>query len=213
MSKAKKATKTTKATKATKAARAVNFIGSLGYISVVIQWVVSISLLLPFILTLDFLNTPDKPAAPAPVPLPDAQSTANEPSLITFIGIAALVAIIIGLTIYIMAKMPVVLAKTSKKAAHSSSDVLTKAVLRISNQKDTKKIRERLAPRILLWVKLAAIILPVGLALLSLIQDNPIASGHVAVYTAALLADISLFFFVAQYGLAKAWKVSEKEIW
>ncbi len=188
----------------------VNFFGGFGYVMVVIQWVLAIALFVPLIEQLSILLPSSVEVVEPTVQTVDQPGS---PSIFTFIGLAALVTIMVGVTAYISVKMPSTIAKLSKRAVHKSSDALTSAVLRAKHQKDTKKRRERLAPQIILWLKGVTIVLPVALSYVARFQPETVLDNNLAVPMAVVFAGISITIFALQYGLARALGVKQKELW
>lgn len=189
-------------------ARFANTFGALGYVVAVFQWVLALALFVPLLEQADFLWPQQPPVVEVPVaPIP------TEPSILTFIGVAVLVIIMLALTVYIMVKLPSAIARTSRKVVHKGSDTVSSALLRVTKKPDTKKARERLAPRVIVFLKLAAVCLPVGLALASRYIPGQTADEAMVLFMASLLSNIAILLFMIQYFSAKVLTVKPADIW
>jgi len=189
-------------------ARFANTFGALGYVVVVFQWVLALALFVPMLNQVDLLWPQEPPVVDAPV-----VSAPSEPSILTFIGVAVIVAIMLALTVYIMLKLPSAVVRTSRKVVHKSSDTVSSALLHVMKKPDTKKARERLAPRVVAFLKLAAVCLPVLLVFLSRYIQGQTADDSLILFMASSLSNIAVLMFMVQYFGAKILKVNSADIW
>lgn len=188
----------------------VNFVGALAYLSVVIQWIMAVTLFAPLISEAPLLNP--EPVAVSPVES-SAAASANDPSIFTFIGIAIIVLIMIALTAYVLAKMPATLARTGRKVVKDSSSAIVTVAIKAAGKKDGKRLREKLTPKIVFIMKVAVVLLPILLSFLSRYLEDPILSQYLALYLSVMLANGSFLLFIIQYGMAYFLGVKRADIW
>ena len=175
-----------------------NFFGGLGYFFCVLQW--SWVLVLYFNILKDFVGffeSSDQLVEPTPATI----SSPISPFLIT---IGALVVIfMLALTFYVIIKMPSAINKSAKKIVHKSADSFAPLVLRIQKKKDNPKNKTKLTFELVLILKIALIIVPIILSILSRFISNQIIDFYIAICTSLFLAGLSLISFVIQYILVK----------
>lgn len=188
--------------------KVVNLFGGIAYMVVIFQWVIAGAFFIPSFEQLQL--------APKQAPVTTAvetSATPDGPTLFTFIGVAVIVLVMLMVTIYVIAKLPATLARSGRKVVHKSSSALTGVVIKATKKKDTKKLRDKLTPKIILYLKLVVVILPLVLAYLSQFQSEPLIEPALALYISALLADMSIFFFIVQYVFARILQVKPVDIW
>lgn len=191
--------------------KTVNFFGAVAYLSVVMQWVLALALFLPFIGNLSLLNPEPLPDTPETVVVAPAEP--SDPTLITFIGIAGIVLIMLGITAYVMARIPVTLARTGRKVVHESSSVITRATIKVSGKKSTKKLRDSLTPIVTLAMKALIVLLPMAITFSYRLTGELTIDPDTVLFASALIANISFALFSLQYCLAYLLSVKRADIW
>lgn len=187
-----------------------NFFDAAGYFSCTFQWLWVF--LLYFTLIESFArffiqDNPTKTVEPA-----TANGVVNNGSLSVIIVVV--ITIIMGIiTVYILLKMPSIIAKTGKTIVHQTADNIAPVVLQAQNKQDTKKNRTRLSARLVVVIKLLLVILPIVLAVFSIYLDQQIVDFYIVIIVSFWLASFSIMFFAVQYLTAKLFKLRENEIW
>lgn len=183
----------------------IDFFGGLGYLTCITQWIWSIILYFEPLKNLSnklmVIKTVEK------IEENITPEVAYNPSS-TIISIA-ITLIIIGLTIYVVTKIPIKLASNSKKIVHETTNKLTPIIIKITHQKKSKKTILKLTPKILIAIKLVVIILPVLLALSStLLADDQVFDIKISLIVSLFLMSMSFIWFIIQYIMAKIFQIS-----
>ena len=175
----------------------VTCLGAFGYLFCSLQWLWVALLYFSVIQSAVLLVAP--PAAPSV-----AQThMAALPGPIEMVIFAIITAIMIILTIYALVTMPSTIAKTGSKIVRETSEAITPVILRAQHKKETRTLRDKLTPRIVLFVKLLIITIPFVLTALSHLLTKPMISDSIAMTVGGWLALLSVFFFGVQYMAAR----------
>ncbi len=185
----------------------VNSFGALAYITLVIQWVLSLLVYAPL------LEALIPQSEPTPTPVVASPVVSEEPSMFIFFVAAFITIAVLVLTLVVLARIPLTIARTGKKTVATGSSALTDAYLKVTHKKPTKRLRLTIQPRAAIILKLLALLLPIGFAYGTTFVDDPGIDPTLAVFLAAFLADVVVVCFVAQYSLAYALKVPLKALW
>ena len=184
-----------------------NFIGGLGYLSCMMEWLWLVLLFYKQITSfLEFITPHNEPVK---------NVVANNPpvgSFYTFIAFAV-TALIIMLTVFLLVKIPLTIAKTSKQVVHKAAESAVPFVAKAVHKKPTKKARIKLTAEIIVAIKTLLVILPLVFTLVSQSITSQTFSFKISLTVSLFLAVNSTVIFIAQYLIAKLAKVSIQELW
>jgi len=186
-----------------------NFFGGFGYFFCLLQWFWTIILYFSLIETIAlFFNSKTENQIinnPAPVDI-----VSNTPLIIIAVIISV---IMIVLTIYVIYKIPSTIVRTGKKIVHETAENFTPIVLKIQHKKDTKIIHKKLTIRMIMFIKIMLIIIPVILSLTSQITQEQSFDYSIVIFISLWLACFSLVSFTIQYILASFLSVKMQYLW
>ncbi len=171
----------------------ITSLGAFGYLFCSLQWLWVALLYFSVIQSAILLVAP--PAAP---PVAQTHTTAL-PGPIEMVIFAIITAIMIILTIYALVTIPSTIAKTGNKIVYKTSEAITPVILRAQHKKETGTLRDKLTPKIVLFIKLLIIAVPFVLTALSHLLTKPMISDSIAMTIGGGLALLSVFFFGVQY--------------
>lgn len=182
----------------------VNVLGTLGYISVIFQWLWSAVVVgYPLLSSdMDFL-------IPTPSETQVTQTTFAQPSPITIAVVVIITILIFAFTFYALWKLPAAIgrrgAKATQQAAHALIPVIT------HHQATSKRERRRLSWRIIAIIKLTLALLPI----IALLFAQPIDKlPQEAVWIVAVFCMVcSLIYFGIQQLLVKFWRIDPESAW
>lgn len=183
-----------------------NAFGTLGYLSVLFQWVWSLLLFAYPSLKEDssgFLQPQQPTVTPPPIEInPDIAP------LLSFIAIVA-TAIILAITAVTLVRLPKTFGK--KAASVSQSTARTVLPLVIRHKKISKKKRLQLSHRIILALKVLAIITPLILLVFtpSILELGKQTAWAIGIFTATC----SAIYFALQQLIAWSRKVPRTDLW
>lgn len=184
----------------------VNFFGTLFYLSCLLQWMWATLPYMPSIVRLaEMLQGPED----TPAPIQEA-AVSGPPSLLLLIIAFAATAIVIGLTLYVLIKFPVTVAKSAQKITQNTSARIVPIVTR--HVKLPEKKRRRLTARIIVYLKLIICVLPVILCACTYFFETELEYG-ITMIIAAVLGLGSLLLLSAQLLIARWLKVKSNAIW
>ncbi len=173
-----------------------NTFGTLGYMSTTLQWAWLLVVSLP-------LFTQSKIAElilPSQQPTPIQPVTLQGPSqLWVFVGLVVSIVVIVA-TFFVLLRLPVSVAKTGKKISDKSAAAVIPVVTR--HKSITKKAKKKLSLRLVKLFKLALIIAPLGLLLLTYFIQTTLAHD-IVLFVGAFLTIGSLLWFSLQYIVAR----------
>jgi len=185
-----------------------NFFGSLGYLSCAMQWLWAILLYYSYLIGAVAFITPNPV-----VEVIETQPIVNQPpNPLMFVFGSIVLIVIVALTIYVIVKMPSIIAKTSQKLVHKSADSVAPTLLHIQNKKDTKKNKIKLTFGLVLAIKVFLIIVPVVASYLSQYIKDQTFDFNIAMYVGLFLAGCSLVFFAIQYTFMRLFSISKTDI-
>ena len=184
-----------------------NIFGTLGYMSLIVQWLwAGLTLGFPLFASDEFrtvfLPEPTTPAEPA------VSVSIPEPIAIMFMVLALIFAI--GITIYMIVAVPRTIGRVGKKVTVKSAE---KIVPYVTHHKHiSKKRKKTLLERITWSVKLALLALPI-LALLIPVSDDLGLAGEVVTGVGLLCAGFTLAWFGLQFLVAKLGALDPRDVW
>ena len=117
------------------------------------------------------------------------------------------------LTVYIVYKTPITIAKTGEKIVHSTAENIAPIVLHARHKKDTKSNHKIISIRLVIFIKIILIIIPVILSFTSQYIDSKQIDIYIAVYVSLWLACFSILSFAAQYIFAKLLSVKKQDLY
>lgn len=179
-----------------------NTFGALGYLFSTLQWFWVVMLYFSVLQAAVLFVSPS--ATPTPQP---QHATITLPGPVTTIILVVITLIMTALTLYALVKLPMNIVKTSSKAVHQASHAVTPVVLQMQHKKDTKKARKKLSTRVIVWLKLSLVALPILLAFGSSLLSRQFINHSVAMIISYGLACCSILFFVLQYTFAKLFRL------
>jgi len=186
-----------------------NFFGAIGYFCIVMQWFWVVLLYFSYIKSVISLMQPNnvdvKPAKNLvfSVQAPDP--------LLTLLGIIIAV-VMLGLTIFILIKMPSTIAKTSQKIVQKTANGIAPTLLHVQNKKETKKNKIKLTFELIIMLKIILIILPAFLSFMSQFIEKQTFAFDITMFIGIFLAGFSVTSFLIQYSLANFLNVKKCDI-
>ena len=187
----------------------VNALGSIGYFFGFLEWFWAIMLYFSVLKAFTLFVSPsvDQPVGQ------HATFAFTPPSPIEGIIIAVITVAMVLLSIYVLIKMPSNVIKTSNKVVHKASDAVVPMVIKAQHKTDTKKNRRLLSARIISIMKRLLVLIPTGFIVGSGLLDKQAIDYSIALVVGCMLALLSLFFFAAQYILARLLHIEMADIW
>ena len=187
----------------------MNFFGTFGYFVCLLQWFWGIILYFNYIESLALFITPSI-ESPVVKPVAVIETAPNIPLVILSVVITI---IMVAVTIYVIIKIPSTIYKTSKKIVRSTAENITPIVLKIQHKKDTKKVHLRLTFRLIIFIKISLIIIPVILSFASQFMEKQPFDYYIVMYVGLWLAVFSTLLFAIQYILASLLSINRQDIW
>lgn len=186
-----------------------NFFGGLGYLNCFLSWLWASLFYVSILLDSDYLQK-EKIVEPM-ITKPPVSTVTNPGSAL----LAAIVTVfIIGITIYVIYKVPKAIAKKSKNLIHDTAVRSVPLVNRFSHKKLTKSRRLKLTPKIILFLKLFLVLIPIPAVLATrLITGDFLLDSSTNLFISLILVAGCLMAFSIQYGLAWILKVKPDKIW
>ena len=188
--------------------RIVNFFGSLAYLTCLMSWFMVIMAYFSSIQTFTKSIIPDK--EPVSQPIIVVSQGVNLPMLLFAIFITILM---IALTVYVMVKLPSVVAKTSKKIIHDAAEQVAPIVIKAQHKEVTKSRKIKSMFHIIVVLKVILIAAPLILVYSSASVSDKIISIEIVTYVSLWLAGLSAILFATQYFLASLLSVKRQDIW
>jgi len=187
-----------------------NFFGALGYLSCSLQWLWAVLLYASLIKMLALFFTP---VADNSIVAPVSAPTSSNPNIFLIIFSAIVVITMILLTIYIFIKIPMTIIKSSKKVVHEAADNVAPILLKVQHKKDTKKNKIKLAPLLVVFLKVILITTPIVLSFMSQFIQEQTIEFYVAMYASIWLAGFSFAFFIFQYSIGGLFSIKRQDLW
>lgn len=185
----------------------VNTFGALFYGVIIIQWLWSLIAYLPYIIT--FLDQMQAPIEKTTTPVV-ATTTSGPPSLILLIIGGVVTLGVIGITIWILIKLPASIGKAGHKATRQASEYIVPVITRHAPLSASKK--QRLTARVIIDLKLAVAIAPTIVAACSYFIATTVPH-EVTMLIAAVLGIASLVLLSTQTFVARWLKVPLRSVW
>lgn len=191
--------------------RIVNSFGGVLYFNTAVQWLVVLALYIPIIV--DIASHLPKETNPSTDFNIGNDVDVSQPTILTFIGASLIVAVILGLTVYTLGKIPTVVAKAGRDVVKKSSSLVAESVIKVSKKQPSKKLRDKIAPKVSFYIKLTLIIAPVALSYLAGLLSISELPLEVAIFVNGLLASWGGIVLLVQYSLAEKLAVKPTEVW
>jgi hypothetical protein len=186
-----------------------NFFGGLGYFFCFLQWFWAVALYFSVIQSVILFVAPS-----AESPVERSPVLAFElPSAVSMIILAITVVVMVIITVYVLVKMPIGIAKTGNKAVHQAAKTVTPVIIKAQHKKDTRRFREKIEAEVMLLIKLSLVVIPVVLAAVSGLLGQQSVSYSIALIVGGGLACLSVAPFIVQYGLAGVFRIKLKDLW
>lgn len=181
----------------------VNVLGTLGYISVIFQWLWAIIVVAHPILSSDMSFIIPQADSPAPI------TPTSPPSTFAVIIVVALTILIFAFTLYVIWKLPAAVGKRGSMVTKRTADTLVPIIS--AHRPQTKKQRRMLSRRLILLIKFALILIPVA----ALGFATPVGELTLSIIWIAGLfcAACSSVYFAVQQLLGKLWRLTPEQIW
>lgn len=185
----------------------VNLLGTLFYLSCLLQWAWAILPYMPGIVefTKLFHASPEPPVESV-----QAIPASGPPSMTLLIVACVITAAIIGLTLYVLAKLPTAVAKSGQKITQRASNFIVPAITHHA-QLPLKK-RQRLTARVIAYLKLTVCIIPIILSACTYFFKTELGYD-ITMIIAAALGIGTLLLLSAHLLVAKWLKVRSETIW
>lgn len=190
----------------------VNTIAVLAYLSIIVQWLLAVLPFVPGLIRSDlfktYLSNHDSPAQQSP----SAEAVIPEIFSVLFIIIAIFLAVgVLVAGIIAISRIPAVVGKSGAKLTHSATEAVLPVITH--HKKITAKNRRLLTARIVFDIKLALVVIPLLLALISPVDALQTMPRDVFIFIAAILAAWSLILFCLQIVVARILRVDLSRIW
>lgn len=178
-----------------------NVFGMFGYFNVVLQWLFLLIFSLPLIQSLHF--APSKPPE-TPVIILVQPEVPHDPSILTYIFSACIVIAMIGLSLYVLLRIPISIVRSSHRIVDEGAEAITPIVVRAVHTKNPKKSARNIKPYISLALKLFMSLTPLALLYILHAQLDFNGISTFTVYLiGGILAGISFILFGLQYLIAR----------
>jgi len=188
--------------------KVVNVFGSLGYLFCFLQWFWAVMAYFSVIQSAAVFVSPD-----AGQPVEPSHFTFTQPNPLEAIILAIVTVLMIGVTIYVLIKTPVKIAKTSSKIVHKTTESVVPLVIKSQHKKDTKRLRDRITSKLVIMFKILLILIPAAATVLSGLLDSRPLDYSIILVLAAGLTGFSVLFFGLQYLLAAALRIKLSDLW
>jgi len=191
----------------------VNLFGVFGYLFCSLQWLWAILLYFSLIANFALFIAPSSTGQPEPVVVTDPNTIISPGSNILMVIISiVIIVIIIAMTIYFLYKIPSTIVKTGEKIVHSGASNITPFILKAQHKAETKNNKLKLTPRLVVFIKIALVLLPVVLSYMSKFIKIQLVDLNIAMCASVCLACFSLMFFIFQYILCKVFKIKIQDL-
>ena len=185
-----------------------NFFGAFGYLFSCLQWFWAIMLFFSIFQSVSiFLGADDTPSFSEPV-----AQVAQPPSALQLIILAVIVALMVGITIYALVKIPMGIVKTGNRVVHQTAKTMTPVVAKVQHRPVTKKARRKITVRLIVAIKLLLVALPLAATALSGLLDKQSIDYAIAMILGGGLAGFAVLSFGLQYALAGIFRVKLSEL-
>ncbi len=184
----------------------VNTLGTLGYMSLIIQWAwTMMTVVLPRIPPdFDWLFFFNDSSAPKPAPI-----VFDMPDFIAWAMAGIVTVIMIIITIVTLVRLPKTVGKQGAKVTHATATRALPLITR--HKKATKNERARLSYRIVIALKISAMVL--ALALLVFAQPTNQMTTEMVMVIGAICAAFTGFYFGLQALLVHTLHINRSNVW
>lgn len=180
-----------------------NFFGSLGYVSLLFEWMWTFGLsLYPAAKYFEFL-LPDK----SPLPTPEPYFTANSTVALVVGGIITIICL--GLVAYALYAVPRSIAQTGARATVVAARTVMPALTH--HRPVSKKAKKRLTFLVVTYIKVAAIALPLMVYLF--VPEFTMLSKQIVGIVAVFFAAWAAVNFGVQLSITKLAKLNSDLVW
>lgn len=187
------------------ATNVANTFGFLGYLSLLLEWVLVICIIAyPFVQNggLDWIVPAHNPEpTPTMAPIPASPLT-------LVVGIVATI-VSLGIMVYAIYKLPQAVGKTGAKVTHKAAHVIAPVITK--HRKLPKKALRLLTFRTVIAIKVITALLPVMVVVA--IPTFLVLPKNIVVVITTFFAGVALVNFCIQYGLTKLKSVDTTAIW
>lgn len=182
---------------------AVNSAGVVGYLFVLLGWIWALALVLTNTGLVDLFASEQPKSSPPAVSFPEF----SLPEPIAIVLLAGLAVFMIGLSVYAFLKVPAEAIKQGSRAAHKAADKLAPVVAR--KKPLSKKKRLNLTARLVFYIKLALIVVPVAATagLVVFVGSDLSLAPDLVIIVSAGTGAVAMLFFALQYALARITKL------
>lgn len=187
----------------------VNFFGALGYIFCALLWLLAVVAYSQVLMSALRSVTPQS----QPLPLPPVQPDDPTINPFAFIIMSAVTVAVIALSIYILIRTPIVIARGGKKVVASTAQASAPIAMKVAHVKDTPPARQKFVFRISAVIKIVLVIMPLLGVFGSWFLLEHVIEYSVAIYAGVALAVVSIVWFTIQYALARAFGLTNKQLW
>jgi hypothetical protein len=183
----------------------VNCFGGIGYIIGALEWLWAVALYMPFLQSISQQLIPANTTPVTPV-----IATPPNPGLMA-LGIFITI-IMVGVTLYVLLRIPLAVIRTSKDATHNLATRVAPVVIKHQHTKDTSKRRRIITERLIVVGKLLIVTLPLVFVGLARFVDTPL-DITLSTFICASLGLVALCCFLIQFGLARLFHIPRRAIW
>lgn len=183
--------------------------GGTAYVFCLLGWFWSTILYLPYLQSILDKFESYYPDAVKETGVPIQSSETNV--TLAIVGMVITITMIC-LTIFILARIPITLAKAGRKITHEPAEIIAPLVTRYQHKKNSSKRQRIIAYRLTMAFKILLITLPVILTISSQLVDQPL-DITISIIISSSLGTVAGIFFVIQMLLANLWKLDRKELW
>lgn len=188
-----------------------NFFGGIGYVFLILEWLVLVLTYFYWVQSWNIVKDMGKDTPP-PAPVVDPVST-NDGSLLYVIIGAIITVFMIVLALYAFIKLPSMIVKTSRQVVHKTAAFTAPAALHIQRKKVTKKNRVKIAPKLVIILKVVFILLAIGFVYCAQFLSVQKLEFSLVVATGVWLLGISVVAFILQYIFVRVFHVDLQRIW
>ncbi len=185
--------------------------GGVGYLVVAFEWLGLLVLYLPSFFD-SLIGQTIFPEQKTPTPQPVEPGSTQMPSELTVLLTVLAGVVLLGLIVYVifMRYVPTI-TKSASKAVHVTAQKAVPVVARKPVETIPARRRKLLTARLVLWLKVLAVVIPVAVFGIVHVQRRTI-NTQLALLALSALALIAIGAFLCQLLLARRWRANEADI-
>jgi hypothetical protein len=191
--------------------RIINVLGSLGYISLVLQWLwMCVAVVIPYIASDTSLRTLFIPSKNESTPSAVQSTTPLIPEWLGVIIGAVVVVLGVIMTIYALYTLPRAIGRGGKTVTTKSATYVSH---HIPHQKPLPPRKQKQFEWHMTWlIKAVLCIVPAGIVMIpfDLPQSLP---HHIVTLTGIIAAACTMLWFLLQYCFARVWHIATSRVW